>query len=137
MKLKSTAKLTAQDEQVCLNDSKYILFEIRKSDIKGPYKLLLAEQARFGNLAALPCLIFQDFQQNIFGIIEAYLFTMHHQFCCTFQLYQIPDQRTVPDYTLAYVTVESPQTLSVSVICLYRVAASIHSENLSQVFLLQ
>ena len=28
IKLKGTAKLTAQDEQVCLKDSKYILFEI-------------------------------------------------------------------------------------------------------------
>ena len=28
IKLKGTAKLTAQDERVCLRDSKYILFEI-------------------------------------------------------------------------------------------------------------
>ena len=28
IKLKGTAKLTVQDEQVCLKDSKYILFEI-------------------------------------------------------------------------------------------------------------
>ena len=28
MKLKGTAKLTAQGERVCLKDSKYILFEI-------------------------------------------------------------------------------------------------------------
>ena len=28
VKLKGTGKLTAQDEQVCLKDSKYILFEI-------------------------------------------------------------------------------------------------------------
>ena len=28
IKVKGTAKLTAQDEQVCLKDSKYILFEI-------------------------------------------------------------------------------------------------------------
>ena len=28
IKLKGTAKLTAQGEQVCLKDSKYVLFEI-------------------------------------------------------------------------------------------------------------
>ena len=48
-----------------------------------------------GACTALPCLIFQDFKQNMFGILEAYLFILRSQFCCTFQLYQIPDQRTV------------------------------------------
>ena len=33
IKLKGTAKLTAQDEQVCLKDSKYTLFKILENQI--------------------------------------------------------------------------------------------------------
>ena len=35
---------------------------------------------------------------NIFGILMVYPITLRSQFCCTFQLYQIPDQRTVFQY---------------------------------------
>ena len=67
IKLKGTAKLTVQDEQVCLKDSKYILFEILENQTwKGrtsfcrPSKpdlvIWLARQAVA--CTALPCMIF-------------------------------------------------------------------------------
>ena len=49
MKLKETLMGPAQGERVCLKDSK--IDNPSTLDIEGPYKLLLAEQARFGNLA--------------------------------------------------------------------------------------
>ena len=67
IKLKGTAKLTAQGKRVCLKDAKYILFEILESQTwKGrTTQLLPAEPAKFPNRAclasktcpALPCLI--------------------------------------------------------------------------------
>jgi len=52
IRLKGTAKITAQGEQVCLKDSKYILFEIlEKKDMEGQYKLLPAEPAKLSNQA--------------------------------------------------------------------------------------
>ena len=53
IKLKGTVKLTVQGQQVCLKDSKYILFEIpARRTWKGcMYKLLLAEQAQFAGSA--------------------------------------------------------------------------------------
>ena len=102
IKLKYIAKLAAQGEQVCLKDPKYILFEILENRTSSCWpsqpncQIGLAQPA--GACTALPCPIFQDFKQYIFGILEAYLFTLHNQFCCTFQLYQIPDQHTVIFY---------------------------------------
>ena len=67
IKLKGTAKLTAQDEQVCLKDNKYILFEILQNQTrkgrtsscwpsKPDLAIWLARPA--GACTALPCLIF-------------------------------------------------------------------------------
>ena len=67
IKLKGTAKLTAQGEQVCLKDSKYILFEIianrtwkgrtsTSQQSQPNYQIRLAWPA--GAFTALPCLIF-------------------------------------------------------------------------------
>ena len=104
IKLKGTAKLTLQGERVCLKDSKYILFEIlAHRKWKGSTSACWLSQpncqiglARLARACtALPCPIYQDFKQSMFGILESYLFTLRSQFCCTFQLYQIPDQRTV------------------------------------------
>ena len=47
IKLKGTAKLTAQDEQVCLKDSKYILFEILEN------RTLNMEQAPAGRASQI------------------------------------------------------------------------------------
>ena len=80
IKLKGTAKLTALDEQVCLKDSKYILFEILANrTLKGgtsscrPSKPDLAIWLAWpaGACTALPCPICYEFKQNIFGILEA------------------------------------------------------------------
>ena len=104
IKLKGTAKLTAQGEQVCLKDSKYILFELLENQTwKGGTSSCRPSQQNCqigfawpaGACTALLCLIFQDFKQNIFGILETYLYIQFSQFCCTFQLYQIPVQRSV------------------------------------------
>ena len=104
IKLKGTAKLMAQGGRVCLKDSKYILFEILANRTwKGctsscrPSKPDLAIWLAWPADAstALPCPMCQDFKQNIFGMLEAYPFSLRSQFCCTFQLYQIPDQCTV------------------------------------------
>ena len=62
IKLKGSAKLTAQGEQVCLKDSKYILFEILANKTwkghtsKPDLAIWLARPA--GACTALPCLIF-------------------------------------------------------------------------------
>ena len=85
IKLKGTAKLTAQVEQVYFKDSKYILFEIlARRTWKGSTsayqpshqncQIRLAQPA--GACTALPCLIFKDFKQNISGILETYLFIL-------------------------------------------------------------
>ena len=109
IKLKGTAKLTAQGERVCLKDSKYLLSKILENRTcksrtsscrpsKPNCQIGLAWPA--GACTALPCPMWQDFKQNIFGILEAYPFTLCSQFCCTFQFYQSPDQRTVTPFQL-------------------------------------
>ena len=93
IKLKGTAKLTEQGEGVCLKDSKYILFEILANrtwkgctsscqSSKPDLAIWLARPA--GVCTALPCPLCQDLKQNIFGILEAYPFTLRSQFCCPF-----------------------------------------------------
>ena len=104
MKLKEILMGSAQHEWLCLKDSKYILFEILAHRTwKGstsscrPSKpdLVIWLVLPAGASTALPFPMCQDFKQNILGILEAYPFTLRIQFCCTFQLYQIPDQPTV------------------------------------------
>ena len=85
IKLKCTVKLTAQGKRVCLKDSKYILFEILahrtwkgcvsscRPSQPNP-QIRLAQPA--GACTTLPCPICWDFKQNIFGILEAYPFTL-------------------------------------------------------------
>ena len=67
IKLKGTAKLTAKGEQVCLKDSKYILFEILENQTwKGRTSSCLPSKPNLaiwlapvaGACMALPCLIF-------------------------------------------------------------------------------
>jgi len=67
IKLKGTAKLTAQGEQVCLKDSKYILFEIIENQTwkgrtsfcrRGKPDLAIWLARLAGAYMALPCLIF-------------------------------------------------------------------------------
>ena len=75
IKLKGTAKLTAQGEWVCLKDFKYILFEILENmTLKGRTSSCQPSQPNCkigfarpaGACTALPCPIFKDFKQNIF-----------------------------------------------------------------------
>ena len=85
IKFKGTAKLTVQGEQVCLKDSEYTLFQILAHRTgKGSTSTCRPSQPNHqtglaqlaGACMALPCLIFQDFKQNIFVIFEAYLFIL-------------------------------------------------------------